>query len=202
MGTSTGKLSAAHAAVEARFGEAMLAYPGATEDFPWGHRTAKVNGKMFAIVSTDEGRLSITLKLPVSHEAALLFPFAEPTGYGMGKSGWVTSRFAPGEAVPFELLESWLEESFQAVAPKRVSKARAATSPAATQPAVKKSAAKKSGAKKPAAKKKAGAKAPAAKALPRAPLASSAGKQTVKRALSALTSRSAPSRTARPRRAR
>lgn len=197
MGTSTGKLSAAHAAVEARFGEAMLAYPGATEDFPWGHRTAKVNGKMFAIISTDEGRLSITLKLPVSHEAALLFPFAEPTGYGMGKSGWVTSRFAPGEAVPYELLESWLEESFQAVAPKRVSKARAATSPAPTLPAVKKPAAKKS-----AAKKKAGAKAPAAKALPRAPLASSAGKQTVKRALSALTSSSAPSRAAKPRRAR
>ena len=35
-----------------------------------------MNGKMFAIVSVDEGRLSITLKLPVSHEAALLFPFA------------------------------------------------------------------------------------------------------------------------------
>jgi predicted DNA-binding protein (MmcQ/YjbR family) len=197
MGASTGKLSAAHAAVEARFSRAMLAYPGATEDFPWGHRTAKVNGKMFAILSTDEGRLSITLKLPVSHEAALLFPFAEPTGYGMGKSGWVTSRFAPGEAVPYELLESWLEESFQAVAPKRVSKARAAAVGDALPVAEKKPAAKKS-----AAKKKAGAKAPAAKTLPRAPLASAAGKQTVKRALSALTSSSAAPRAAKPRRAR
>jgi predicted DNA-binding protein (MmcQ/YjbR family) len=119
-------LSPAHAAVEAQFGRTMLAYPGATEDFPWGHRSAKVNGKMFAIVSVDEGRLSVTLKLPVSHEAALLFPFAEPTGYGMGKSGWVTSRFAPGEAIPVELLEAWLEESYQAVAPKRVSQARPA----------------------------------------------------------------------------
>ena len=135
------KLSPAHAAVEARFARAMLAYPQATEDFPWGHRTAKVNGKMFAIVSTDEGRLSITLKLPVSHEAALLFPFAEPTGYGMGKSGWVTSRFAPGEAVPAELLERWLEESYQAVAPKRLSQAK--------KPAAKKAPAKK----KPAAKR-------------------------------------------------
>jgi predicted DNA-binding protein (MmcQ/YjbR family) len=181
MGNS-GKLSAAHAAVEAQFGRAMLAYPGATEDFPWGHRTAKVNGKMFAILSTDEGRLSVTLKLPVSHEAALLFPFAEPTGYGMGKSGWVTSRFAPGEAVPVELLESWLEESYQAVAPKRVSKARAAEVgsrlPAAPKPAAK--------------KKSAAAKHAAAAALPRAPLASAAGKQTVKRALSALTSAGKP----------
>jgi predicted DNA-binding protein (MmcQ/YjbR family) len=159
MGQATGKLTAAHAALEARFREAMLAYPGATEDFPWGHRTAKVNGKMFAILSTDEGKLSITLKLPVSHEAALLFPFAEPTGYGMGKSGWVTSRFAPGEAVPYELLETWLEESFQAVAPKRVGKARAAERGDAPPPA----AAKKPGAKKAAAKKPSAKKAPASR---------------------------------------
>jgi predicted DNA-binding protein (MmcQ/YjbR family) len=152
MGASTGKLSAAHAAVEAQFSRAMLAYPGATEDFPWGHRTAKVNGKMFAILSTDEGRLSITLKLPVSHEAALLFPFAEPTGYGMGKSGWVTSRFAPQEVIPVELLEAWLAESYQAVAPKRLGQAR---TPAAKKPAPAK--------KKAAAKKKPAAKKPAAK---------------------------------------
>ncbi len=172
------RLTPAHAAVEDRFGRAMLAYPGATEDFPWGHRTAKVNGKMFAIVSVDEGRLSVTLKLPVSHEAALLFPFAEPTGYGMGKSGWVTSRFAPGETVPVELLEAWLEESYQAVAPKRVSQARTgAKAPAAKKPAVKKAAAKKAAAKKPAVKK-AAAKKPA-------PRVSAAGKQKVKRALTA-----------------
>lgn len=156
---SLAKLTPAHAAAEARFSRAMLAYPGATEDFPWGHRTAKVNGKMFAIVSVDEGRLSITLKLPVSHEAALLFPFAEPTGYGMGKSGWVTSRFAPGEAVPLELLVAWLEESYQAVAPKRVSQARAAKTkaPAAAKrtPVKEKAPAKKAA---PAKKKKAPAK--------------------------------------------
>ena len=117
---SLAKLSPAHAAVEAQFGRAMLAYPGATEDFPWGHRTAKVNGKMFAIISTDEGRLSITLKLPVSHEAALLFPFAEPTGYGMGKSGWVTARFRGRTAVPLDVLRRWVDESYRNIAPKKL----------------------------------------------------------------------------------
>jgi hypothetical protein len=32
----------------------------------------------------------------------------------------VTCRFAPGDEIPFELLEEWLEESYRAIAPKKL----------------------------------------------------------------------------------
>lgn len=107
-------------AAETRLREVMLALPDVTEEFPWGHRTAKVRGKMFAILVLDDRGLHVTTKLPGSNEAALMLPFAEPTGYGLGKSGWVTARFAPGDAVPVALLSLWIHESFRAVAPKKV----------------------------------------------------------------------------------
>jgi hypothetical protein len=48
-------------------------------------------------------------------------PFAEPTGYGLGKSGWVSFKFGPKDSVPLELIEEWLRESFVAIAPKKLS---------------------------------------------------------------------------------
>ncbi|WIG93338.1 MmcQ/YjbR family DNA-binding protein [Myxococcus sp. SDU36] len=101
----------------------MLALPETTEEFPWGHRTAKVKGKMFVILALDNDGLGVTTKLPESHEAALTLPFTEPTGYGLGKSGWVSSRFKPGSEVPIGLLSQWIHESFRAVAPQKVLKA-------------------------------------------------------------------------------
>ena len=57
------------------------------------------------------------MKLPVSGRTALTLPFATPTEYGLGKSGWVTARFRTGDTVPIEMLKEWIEESFRAVAP-------------------------------------------------------------------------------------
>ncbi|MFY2563529.1 MmcQ/YjbR family DNA-binding protein [Corallococcus terminator] len=116
--SSASSSEAALRAVEVRLREVMLAFPDVTEEFPWGHRTAKVRGKMFAVLVLDDRGLHVTTKLPQSSEAALMLPFAEPTGYGLGKSGWVTARFAPGEVAPVELLSLWIRESFNAVAPK------------------------------------------------------------------------------------
>lgn len=116
--SSASSSDAALRAAEVRLRDVMLALPQVTEEFPWGHRTAKVKGKMFAILVLDERGLHVTTKLPQSNEAALMLPFAEPTGYGLGKSGWVTARFAAGEVAPVELLSLWIRESFNAVAPK------------------------------------------------------------------------------------
>jgi hypothetical protein len=55
--------------------------------------------------------------------AALMFAFAQPTGYGLGKSGWVSARFGATDEPPTGLLLAWLDESFRAVAPKRLVKA-------------------------------------------------------------------------------
>src|SRR3954470_20234762 len=74
-----------------------LAKPTATEHFPWGERAIKVNGKVFLFMSADATGLSLSVKLPASHGVALMLPFAEPTGYGLGKAGWVSARFEPTE---------------------------------------------------------------------------------------------------------
>lgn len=105
---------------ESALREHALAYPQATEDFPWGERALKVKGKVFLFMSIHEGVFRLTVKLPVSGSEALGLPFASPTGYGLGKSGWVTAAFEPGADVPVEMFREWVDESFRAVAPKRV----------------------------------------------------------------------------------
>ena len=39
------------------------------------------------------------MKLPQSGHAVVLLPHVEPSGYGLGKAGWVTARFAAKEAI-------------------------------------------------------------------------------------------------------
>jgi predicted DNA-binding protein (MmcQ/YjbR family) len=106
--------------VEAALRDFALAYPESSEEFPWGHRAIKVKGKTFVFLSLEEGELSLSAKLPLSGVAALALPFASPTHYGLGKSGWVTARFAKGDEIPLELLESWIDESYRAIAPKKL----------------------------------------------------------------------------------
>ncbi len=76
-----------------------LDYPGAHEEFPWGERVIKVKGKVFVFLGPDEA-LGLTVKLPQSRLMALGLPFASPTGYRLGKSGWVTAQFGPREKPP------------------------------------------------------------------------------------------------------
>lgn len=98
-----------------------LAFPEATEDFPWGHSALKVRNKTFAWLSEDEaGTSCLTVKLPVSRDFAEVFDFASPAGYGLGRSGWISCRFAPGEEPDVALLKRWLAESYRAVAPKKL----------------------------------------------------------------------------------
>jgi len=105
---------------EATLRAAALAYPETHEDFPWGHRALKVRGKAFVFMSKDEPGLSLSVKLPGSAEGALQFAFCEPTHYGLGRSGWVTATFAARVRPPLEMLRSWIDESYRAVAPRRL----------------------------------------------------------------------------------
>jgi predicted DNA-binding protein (MmcQ/YjbR family) len=106
--------------VESRLRKKALSYPETKEEFPWEHRAIKVKGKIFLILAMYEGKLGVTMKLPDSGKSALALPFTESTGYGLGKSGWVTSRFGPVDMVPLDMLMEWLDESYRAVAPKKV----------------------------------------------------------------------------------
>ena len=80
----------------------------------------KVKKKIFFIIGGTDDRKSLTVKLPSSGRMALLMPFTSPTGYGLGKSGWVTSEFAPTDVVPVDRFFEWIEESYRAVAPKKL----------------------------------------------------------------------------------
>ena len=103
--------------------EFALSFPGATEDFPWGERVAKVKGKVFVFLGGDPvpgGPIGLSVKLPESGADALDLPFAKPTGYGLGKSGWVSARFEAEDHPPLEILKGWIRESYCAVAPKKL----------------------------------------------------------------------------------
>jgi predicted DNA-binding protein (MmcQ/YjbR family) len=97
-----------------------LDYPAVHEDFPWGEHALKVKKKVFLFMRYDASMLSLSIKLPASHGMALMFPFATPTGYGLGKAGWVTARFPKGARPPLRLLVAWLDESYRAIAPAKL----------------------------------------------------------------------------------
>ncbi len=100
-----------------------LSYPETHEDFPWGHRALKVKGKAFVFMASgkkNDNVFSLSVKLPLSAREAVTLPFASPTSYGLGKTGWVTARFAAGDDIPLDMLREWIDESFRAIAPSRV----------------------------------------------------------------------------------
>ena len=111
---------------EASLRKFALAFPETVEEFPWGHRAFKVKKKTFLFLAADESGLSLSVKLPESRGVALTLPFAQPTGYGLGKSGWVTASFpkgpkgAKGRKPPLDLLKEWIEESYRAIAPRKL----------------------------------------------------------------------------------
>lgn len=96
-------------------------YPEAYEESPWGELAAKVNGKAFAFYGTSEDRLGLTVKLPLSNEEATACEGVKPSGYGLGKHGWVSMDLKTA-AVTDALIRAWLEESYRAVAPKRLAR--------------------------------------------------------------------------------
>lgn len=100
--------------------EIALAYPEVSEEFPWGDRVVKVRGKIFVFLGASNDKFGVSVKLPHSNAQALTLPFTEPTGYGLGKAGWVSASFAADEQPPLDILAAWIDESYRAVAPKKL----------------------------------------------------------------------------------
>jgi predicted DNA-binding protein (MmcQ/YjbR family) len=95
-------------------------YPGAHVKSPWpGHLDLAVNDKTFVYLSAPGDPPGVSLKLPFSRSLALQLPGAEPTAYGLGKSGWVSLSFDGHPVPPLPQLEEWLDESYRSQAPKR-----------------------------------------------------------------------------------
>jgi predicted DNA-binding protein (MmcQ/YjbR family) len=88
-----------------------------------GEPTFRVNGKNF--VFTDQQASGISVKLPREEAAAVVAtdPGAEPTGYGLGRHGWVSIRIgAKPTAARWREIEEWVRTSYTMVAPKRLAK--------------------------------------------------------------------------------
>ncbi len=79
----------------------------------------KVRGKIFAFFGMPDGdEPGMGAKLPESSALALSQPGVTPTGYGLGKAGWVSVRLDAGMSL--EMLRDWIDESYRAVAPKKL----------------------------------------------------------------------------------
>jgi predicted DNA-binding protein (MmcQ/YjbR family) len=96
-----------------------LSLPETAQDQPWEDDVVvKVRGKIFVFAGPD-GSKRMSVKLAESHPHALAIEGAEPTGYGLGKAGWVTIPYR-ATGVSLGVLRDWVEESYRIVAPKRL----------------------------------------------------------------------------------
>lgn len=97
-----------------------LTYPESYEESPWGDRVVKVKGKIFLFCGVWDKKLGISVKLPRSARQVLREPWAKPTPYGLGKSGWVSMSWERDGDVPLERVEAFIDESYRALAPKKL----------------------------------------------------------------------------------
>ena len=79
-----------------------------------------MRNKIFVFWGGSSTGLVFSVKLPRSHGYALSLPYAKPTGYGLGKSGWVAFSVAETHVIEPVLCKEWIGESYRAVAPKKL----------------------------------------------------------------------------------
>ena len=86
-----------------------------------GEPTFRVRGKNFTF--TDAEATSLSVKLSREEAAAVVAsdPLVEPTGYGLGRAGWVSVKVAGRTSQKrWQELEEWIRTSYTLVAPKRL----------------------------------------------------------------------------------
>jgi predicted DNA-binding protein (MmcQ/YjbR family) len=88
-----------------------------------GEPTFRVRGKNF--VFADQAATGLSVKLPPDEAAAVVAtdPGAAPTGYGLGRHGWVSVQ-VPVDADDdrWQQVEEWVRTSYTMVAPKRLAR--------------------------------------------------------------------------------
>jgi predicted DNA-binding protein (MmcQ/YjbR family) len=85
-----------------------------------GEPTFRVRGKNF--VFTDKEASGLSVKLPKEEAEAVVAtdPLAEPTGYGLGRHGWVSVTIGKADADRWQQVEEWVRTSYTMVAPKKL----------------------------------------------------------------------------------
>ena len=90
----------------------------------WGDEpTFRVRGKNFLFSDRDGTQLSFKLSRDEAEAVVATDPAAEPTGYGLGRHGWVSVDVgaAPGEE-RWQEVEEWVHTSYVLIAPKTLAK--------------------------------------------------------------------------------
>jgi predicted DNA-binding protein (MmcQ/YjbR family) len=88
----------------------------------WGdHPTFRVRGKNFVFCDSEATRLSVKLGKEEAAAVVASETWIEPTGYGLGRHGWVSLTIDPqvGED-RWRLVEEWVITSYTLVAPRRL----------------------------------------------------------------------------------
>jgi predicted DNA-binding protein (MmcQ/YjbR family) len=88
-----------------------------------GEPTFRVRGKNF--VFSDQDATGISVKLPKEEAEAVVAtdPGAEPTGYGLGRHGWVSVTIGDDpDDERWREVEEWVRTSYTLVAPKALAK--------------------------------------------------------------------------------
>jgi predicted DNA-binding protein (MmcQ/YjbR family) len=88
-----------------------------------GEPTFRVNGKSFIFSSREASGISV--KLPKEEAAAVVAtdPNAEPTGYGLGRHGWISVSIpTTTSATRWSEIEEWIRTSYTLVAPKKLAR--------------------------------------------------------------------------------
>lgn len=90
----------------------------------WGGEPSfRVAGKNFIFAGNDER--TVTVKLTPDEAAAVVAtdPAVVPTGYGLGRSGWVTLTLTSRpSAARWREVEEWIRTSYILVAPTRLAR--------------------------------------------------------------------------------
>ena len=88
-----------------------------------GEPTFRVNGKNFVFCDESAGHLTVKLSKEEAAAVVATDPHAEPSGYGLGRSGWISVELDdPATDDRWKLIEEWVRTSYTLVAPRRLAR--------------------------------------------------------------------------------
>jgi predicted DNA-binding protein (MmcQ/YjbR family) len=89
-----------------------------------GEPTFRVNGKTFVFCSPDASGISVKLSKEEAAAVVATDPNADPTGYGLGRHGWISLSIPPtASAKRWREIGEWIRTSYTLVAPKKLARA-------------------------------------------------------------------------------